>query len=202
MIVEIQYEGAAEPVRIYEEFTFNNQGEMTFIEAWSYPVSDDKFPFKLLPRTKTLDKVEAAPDSEGNIWPDQLKVYRLSTLIPGLGTLRGKPQVAKMRSSGMRIAFRRESDMCAASGMKARLADFCKLYNKEFVVAYAEEYIKAIQNPKRKAYLDLLNSSQLPKHILQSVTLGPTLSGEFQRIFKAAKKDVKEHLMTVDQNLC
>lgn len=201
MIVEIHYEGSSEPLRIYEEFSFNSQGEMTFIEAWSFPVSDANFPFKLLPRTKTVDKVEATPDSDGNIWPDQLKVYRLSTLIPGLGTSKGKPQVANKSSKGMKVAFRRESDMCAASGMKARLADFCKRYNMDFAVAYAEEYVKAISNPKRKAFLDQLNSGNAPKHILQSITYGATLAGEFKRIYKVSKKDVQNELMKIDSSM-
>ena len=36
------YKGNHEPVDIYEEFTFNNQGEITFIEAWTD--SPDHFP--------------------------------------------------------------------------------------------------------------------------------------------------------------
>lgn len=62
------------PLRIFEEFTFNDAGEITFVEAWW-----DRDYKDLLP----------ALDDKG--WPlDQNAVKRLSTQLPGLGNSDGK----------------------------------------------------------------------------------------------------------------
>lgn len=67
--VVFNYSGKLIP--IYEEFTFNNQGEITFIEAWSdYP--------SLLPMDKT------------DYWAEGDNVNRLSTRVPGLGNATGR----------------------------------------------------------------------------------------------------------------
>ena len=63
--VVFEYEGGACP--IYEEFTFNDAGEMTFIEAWSDLPG-------LLPQEGREDK-----------WGERGSVNRLSTRVPGLG---------------------------------------------------------------------------------------------------------------------
>ena len=68
--VSIDYDGQACP--IYEEFTFNDAGEVTFIEAWSDQPS-------LLPM-----------DGEADPWAEGADVGRLSTRIPGLGTTSGR----------------------------------------------------------------------------------------------------------------
>lgn len=67
--VIFNYSGKLIP--IYEEFTFNNQGEITFIEAWS------DFP-SLLPMDKT------------DYWAEAEDVNRLSTRVPGLGNNQGR----------------------------------------------------------------------------------------------------------------
>jgi hypothetical protein len=60
-----------QPCAIYEEFTFNDQGEMTFIEAWS-------------------DIPGLLPDSDpGDYWAEDADVHRLSTKVPGLGNADG-----------------------------------------------------------------------------------------------------------------
>lgn len=64
--------GAGKPCQIYEEFTFNDQGEMTFIEAWS------DLP-QLLPTADPADP-----------WAEGRGVHRLATKIPGLGTPTGR----------------------------------------------------------------------------------------------------------------
>ena len=58
-------------IPIYEEFTFNDQGEITFIEAWS------DFP-SLLPMDTT------------DYWAEAENVNRLSTRVPGLGNNEGR----------------------------------------------------------------------------------------------------------------
>lgn len=67
--VTFQYAEGACP--IYEEFTFNDQGETTFIEAWSDLPG-------LLPTASAADR-----------WAEGGAVHRLSTKIPGLGNATG-----------------------------------------------------------------------------------------------------------------
>ena len=56
---------------IYEEFTFNDQGMMTFIEAWSDLPG-------MMPMDKTADR-----------WAQGAGIKRLSTKVPGLGNDEG-----------------------------------------------------------------------------------------------------------------
>jgi hypothetical protein len=63
--VSFEYEAGDCP--IYEEFVFNDQGEITFIEAWSDQPG-------LLPMSDPNDRWAEGPD-----------VQRLSTRVPGLG---------------------------------------------------------------------------------------------------------------------
>ncbi len=67
--VEFLYEGG--PCPIYEEFTFNDQGEMTFIEAWS-------------------DLPGLVPLADDDPWAEAPDFPRLSTRIPGLGNETGR----------------------------------------------------------------------------------------------------------------
>ena len=67
--VIFNYSGTRIP--IYEEFTFNDHGEITFIEAWS------DFP-SLLPMDTT------------DYWAEAENVNRLSTRAPGLGNNEGR----------------------------------------------------------------------------------------------------------------
>ncbi len=61
-----------QPCPIYEEFTFNDQGEMTFIEAWSD-----------LPGMLPMD-------DSADPWAESAGVSRLSTRVPGLGNAEGR----------------------------------------------------------------------------------------------------------------
>ncbi len=56
---------------IYEEFTFNDAGEITWIEAWS-------------------DVDGLRPTTSGDRWGEQSDIGRLATRIPGLGNAEGK----------------------------------------------------------------------------------------------------------------
>jgi hypothetical protein len=60
-----------QPCPIYEEFTFNDAGEITFIEAWS-------------------DLPGFLPADDGDPWAEGEQTTRLSTRIPGLGTPTGR----------------------------------------------------------------------------------------------------------------
>lgn len=59
------------PCPIYEEFTFNDQGEITFIEAWS-------------------DVDGLRPTSADDPWGERSDIGRLSTRVPGLGQSTGR----------------------------------------------------------------------------------------------------------------
>ena len=72
--VVFQYEGG--PCPIYEEFTFNDAGEMTFIEAWSDLPG-------LTPIVQTDDR-----------FAERHSIGRLSTRVPGLGTATGGVDIA------------------------------------------------------------------------------------------------------------
>jgi hypothetical protein len=59
------------PCPIYEEFTFNDDGEMTFIEAWT-------------------DHPDMRPNRDPkDAWAEGSDVQRISTHIPGLGNAKG-----------------------------------------------------------------------------------------------------------------
>jgi len=66
----VQFEYAEGPCPIYEEFTFNDQGQMTFIEAWS-------------------DLPDLLPVRVDDPWAEAPDFPRLSTRIPGLGNETG-----------------------------------------------------------------------------------------------------------------
>jgi hypothetical protein len=67
--VVFNYSGKLIP--IYEEFTFNDQGEITFIEAWS-------------------DYPSLLPMKASDYWAEGDSVNRLSTRVPGLGNATGR----------------------------------------------------------------------------------------------------------------
>ena len=67
----VTFQYAMGPCPIYEEFTFNDQGETTFIEAWSDLPG-------LLPTSNAQDA-----------WAEGSGVHRLSTKVPGLGNAMG-----------------------------------------------------------------------------------------------------------------
>lgn len=75
------FDYSGEKCPIYEEFVFNDQGEITFIEAWSD--YESKLP-------KGMNAGEDRIWSEDEYWAKQKEVYRLSTRIPGLGSSNGK----------------------------------------------------------------------------------------------------------------
>jgi hypothetical protein len=67
--VSFKYDGG--PCAIYEEFTFNDQGEMTFIEAWTASPT-------------------STPWAASDRWAEGNGVHRLSTKVPGLGSPTGR----------------------------------------------------------------------------------------------------------------
>ncbi len=87
-VVVFEYEGG--PCSIYEEFTFNDQGQMTFIEAWSDIPG-------LLPTVDPEDR-----------WAEGPGATRLATRVPGLGTPDG---LIDLDGDAMREAAERDADV-------------------------------------------------------------------------------------------
>ncbi len=76
--VSFQYQemGNGKPCPIYEEFTFDDLGEITFVEAWS-------------------DLPGQLPSADpSDLWAEGASVHRLSTRVPGLGTATGRIDLA------------------------------------------------------------------------------------------------------------
>ena len=93
--ITFEYEGR--PCPIYEEFTFNDQGQMTFIEAWS-------------------DLPGLLPLAADDPWGEAADVPRLSTRVPGLGNGDG---LIDLDGDWMRDAEARDPDV-ADFALRAR----------------------------------------------------------------------------------
>jgi hypothetical protein len=68
--VDFDYEVGTGPCAIYEEFTFNDAGKMTFIEAWS-------------------DLPGLLPNAPDDRWAEDPEYPRLANKVPGLGNATG-----------------------------------------------------------------------------------------------------------------
>ena len=88
--ISFAYDGG--PCPIYEEFTFNQQGQTTFIEAWSDQPG-------LLPMADA-----------GDPWGEGDDVHRLSTKLPGLGDPDG---LIDLDAGYMAAAAARDPDIAA-----------------------------------------------------------------------------------------
>ncbi|MEM9069653.1 MAG: hypothetical protein AAGE52_14160 [Myxococcota bacterium] len=99
------------PCPIYEEFTFNDAGEMTFIEAWSDLPG-------MLPQDREADRWAEAPD-----------VYRLANLVPGLGNATG---TLDLNSEAMIRAARRNDDV---ADFAERAVDWSRAWGRELFSA-------------------------------------------------------------------
>lgn len=87
-VVSFSYAGGTCP--IYEEFTFDDRGEMTFIEAWSD-----------LPGYRPTE-------DPADRWAEAPAVRRLSTRVPGLGSRSGE---IDLDAPWMRDAARRDPEL-------------------------------------------------------------------------------------------
>ena len=86
-VVEFEYEEGRCP--IYEEFVFNDAGEVTFIEAWSH-------------------RAGLRQQSDVDPWAEREDIGRLSTRIPGLGSPSGR---VALDTPWMRDAAARHPDV-------------------------------------------------------------------------------------------
>ena len=105
--VEFEYEEGRCP--IYEEFTFNEAGEMTFIEAWSDLPG-------LLPQ-----------DREDDRWAEGEDFHRLANLVPGLGNETGTVEI---ESEGMRRAGENYPDV---ADFAERATDWARAWARELL---------------------------------------------------------------------
>ena len=86
----VVFDYSGEPCPIYEEFTFNDQGEITFIEAWTDVPG-------WLPMDPRVDE-----------WAEGDGVSRLATRVPGLGNETG---LIDLHAPWMERAARRDADV-------------------------------------------------------------------------------------------
>jgi hypothetical protein len=106
--ISFAYEGG--PCPIYEEFVFNDAGEMTFIEAWS-----------------NLEGL--TPTGEDDPWGEREGFQRLSTRVPGLGNPDGRIDI---ESSWMVAAAAVDTDI---ADFVERADDFWATWFDEFTGA-------------------------------------------------------------------
>lgn len=156
------------PTYIYEEFTFNSAGEIIFIEAWSYPESTLRQGGAEGYLVENMgDPVVASDCFEGKLtdadkgvfWPDQEKIYRLSTRIPGLGTRHGKPLVLKGNDLfGTELHPEMAKAIAGDSGIK-KLQLFADKYSAPFSDQFDQEHDLAQNDPARSAYMNEMEPS-------------------------------------------
>ena len=112
--VVFEYEGGSCP--IYEEFTFNDQGEMTFIEAWS-----------------DLPGLRPAPLATDR-WAEVSG--RLSTRVPGLGNAEGR---IDLDSTWMKAAAAADPDVAE---LAERAADWWTFWYEALATAPKDFFAK------------------------------------------------------------
>jgi hypothetical protein len=121
------------PCPIYEEFTFNDQGEITFIEAWSDYES-------LLPMTSGSD----------SLWDEQeywgmKEVNRLSTKVPGLGNATG---LIDLYSPCMNEAAEKDKDIAE---LQKRAKDANRFWMQE-LIKHSKEISRGCEPPDGDVY--------------------------------------------------
>ncbi len=99
------------PCPIYEEFSFNEQGEMTFIEAWSD-----------LPGYLPMD-------GDADPWANGEEVTRLSSRVPGLGNAEG---LIDLDGEAMAAAMERDPDV---ADLVARAGDWATYWAEAYAAA-------------------------------------------------------------------
>jgi hypothetical protein len=128
----VVFDYSGEKCPIYEEFVFNDKGEITFIEAWSDYES------------KLPQGMNAGADgvwSYDEYWGKQPNVYRLSTKIPGLGNSTGK---IVLNSSYMQKAMAQDANI---ADLVKRLKDPFTTYI-QYLATHQEELAHGCEAPE------------------------------------------------------
>ena len=112
----VSFDYAGRPCPIYEEFTFNDAGEITFIEAWSD-----------LPGLRPTE-------DPADPWAEGPGIHRLSTRVPGLGTPSGR-----LEPEGDALAMAAAADPELAD-FRERVQDFWKAWGAAYRAAGAGLY--------------------------------------------------------------
>jgi hypothetical protein len=105
---------AGKPCPIYEEFTFNDAGEMTFIEAWS--------------------DLPGLRPAEGDDWAEGPNIGRLSTRVPGFGSATG---ALDLDSDAMAAAAADDPDV---ADFVRRARDFWGTWTETYIAAGPDLY--------------------------------------------------------------
>lgn len=132
--VIFDYSGDSCP--IYEEFTFNDQGEITFIEAWSD--FESKLPANMNAGTDSVW-------SEDEYWAKQANINRLSVKVPGLGNTTGKIDI---NSAEMKNAAAVDKDV---NELLKRLKDPIKTYLQQ-LATHQNELSHGCETPAGDRY--------------------------------------------------
>ena len=114
----VAFDYAGRPCPIYEEFTFNDAGEVTFIEAWSD-----------LPGLRPTE-------DPADPWAEAPGAHRLSTRVPGLGTPTG---LIEPEGEAMTAAAALDPEV---SDFATRTLDFWKAWGQAYRAAGAGLYTR------------------------------------------------------------
>lgn len=188
------------PTCIYEEFSFNDKGEISFIEAWSYPERTLSAGVGKGYLHENKDDPVTESDKGGGplteadkyvYWPRMAQVYRMSTRVPGLGFGCCRPLVSEGREPHplMRLQLTQDSG-------PARLGDFYEKYCADFSSQFVREYDLSKKDERRFEYLqEMLPRRCYHSHLLESASqLG---AGSLRMFMKFAEKTAMRELRQV-----
>jgi hypothetical protein len=128
----VVFDYSGEKCPIYEEFVFNDKGEITFIEAWSD--YESKLP-------KGMNSGDDNIWSEDEYWANQKDIYRVSTRIPGLGSKDGN---VALNSIYLKDAAKNDS---VIADLVHRLNNPISTYI-EYLLAHRDELAHGCEKPE------------------------------------------------------
>lgn len=158
------------PSHIYEEFTFNKQGEITFVEVWSYPERSLRNGGGKGYLVENLSDPVIASDCFDNklhesdkkvFWP-KMDMARLSTRIPGLGSESSKPLVLTGKAF-VGDTLHPEMIRAIRNSKDEHLQLFATRYSAPFAKQLYDERNLAAKDPVRNAYLKEMDPSLMTR---------------------------------------
>lgn len=182
---------------IYEEFSFDRNNDICFIEAWSYPESTlsrgggkgyviENQNDPLLPSDKAIPS--DLTDEESNFcWPDQDRIYRMATHVPGLGDADCKPKILKEGQDSFLESLTELNpeieDAIQYDSNPEFLRAFVEKYRTDFAVQYSKEFDKVKQDPTRLYYNQCLGNDKKVKHHWNLIPPEAKLKAEVHQLF-------------------